>query len=122
MRYLVANYKITLHVEGARKESVEKALRKAFGEDIHPFTVEKVKTAESRGSRLSDAGGLRDEARDIVNELKDEMQEWYDSIPENLQNGDKANEVQEAIDALESLDSELENVDFDSVSFPGMFG
>jgi hypothetical protein len=52
------------------------------------------------------------------------MEEWRDSIPENLQNGDKAQEVNDAISELESLADELDNLtlpDFSSVSFPSMF-
>lgn len=37
-----------------------------------------------------------------IEELKDELQSWYDNLPENFQNGDKGSQLQEAIDALES--------------------
>jgi len=37
-----------------------------------------------------------------IEELKDEIQSWYDNLPENFQNGDKGSQLQEAIDALES--------------------
>lgn len=36
-------------------------------------------------------------------ELKDELQNWLDNIPENLQNGSKADELREAIDAIEGV-------------------
>ena len=117
----MANYEIKLTVEAARRESVEKKLREAFGKEIPIHSVEKLKTAESRADRLSEAEALVDDAKSIVEELKDEMEQWYDSIPENLQSGDKANEVQECKDNLENVQSELENVDFGSVEFPGMF-
>ena len=35
--------------------------------------------------------------------LRDELQEWYDNLPENFQNGDKGDQLQSAIDALESV-------------------
>ena len=126
----MARYTITLTVEAAQPASVEKKLRTAFGEDVPVHTVEKLKTAESRADRLSEASGniesSIEDAKNAVEELKDEMQNWYDSIPENLQSGDKANEVQEAIDALENCSSELDNLDisgcgFDDVSFPSMY-
>lgn len=119
----MARYVITWTVEAASPASVEKSLRNAFkrdGEVLPVHTVEKVKTAESRADRFSEAEGLADQARQIVEELRDEMEAWKDSIPENLQNGDKANEVQEAYDALETLQGDLENLSWD-VSFPGMF-
>ena len=121
----MAIYTITARVDAARKDSVEKILRTAFkkeegGEPI-VFSVEKKTSPESRADRLSEAESMADDARAIVEELKGEMEEWHESIPENLQNGDKANEVQEAIDALEELQSNLENCSFGDVNFPGMF-
>jgi predicted RNase H-like nuclease (RuvC/YqgF family) len=126
----MARYTLTMTVEAAQPASVEKKLKQAFGEDIPVHTVEKVKTAESRADRLSEASGnlesAIEDAKTIVEELRDEMQNWYDSIPENLQQGDKANEVQESIDALENVSSELDNLDasncgFDDVNFPSMY-
>ena len=116
----MANYKITLMVDAAKRASVEKKLRIAFGEEVPIHSVEKLKTAESRADRLSEAEGLADDARQLVEELQDEMEQWYDSIPENLQQGSKAQEVEEARDALDSLKGELEGLSWD-VSFPGMF-
>jgi len=117
----MAQYTMTLTVDAARRESVEKKLRQAFGEEVPTHSVEKVKTPESRADRLSQAESSCDDARSIVEELRDELQNWLDSMPENLQSGQKAGEIQEAIDALELLQSDLENLDFGSVSFPGMY-
>lgn len=57
-----------------------------------------------------------------MEELRDELQNWYDNLPENLQNGSKADALQTAIDELENIISDLENVEGASVEFPGMFG
>lgn len=38
-----------------------------------------------------------------IEELANEMQEWYDNMPENFQDGDKGSEVQEAQDALSNI-------------------
>jgi hypothetical protein len=118
----MAKYLITLIVDGARKESVEKTLKIAFkGQEPVLYAVEKKTSPESRSERLNDAASIMEDAKTIVKELKDEMQEWYDSIPENLQNGNKAEEVQSAIDALDDVQNEMESISFDSVEFPGMF-
>ena len=114
-------YVITLMVDAAKHVSVEKKLKAAFGQEIPVHSVEKLKTPESRADRLSEAGGLVQQAMDIVEELKDEMEQWYESIPENLQDGDKASKVEQSRDNLDSLHSELEALDFDSVNFPRMF-
>lgn len=39
-----------------------------------------------------------------MEELKDELQNWLDNMPESLRNGSKADELQEAIDAIESVE------------------
>ena len=120
----MAEYEITLTVEAPRKSAVEKKLQAAFGEDgeeVPIHSIEKVDTPSSRAERLSEAQGLVSEAMEIVSALRDEMEQWYDSIPENLQEGNKALEVQEAQDALDAIHSDLEAIDFDGVSFPGMY-
>ena len=115
----MAKYKIIVYVEGSRIDAVVKKAKEAFGEDA---TVRKSDLSKSRADRLADIRGEIENAASDVDELNGEMQEWLDSLPENLQGGDKASELQEAIDALEALKDELENVNFDDVSFPSMMG
>lgn len=38
-----------------------------------------------------------------MEELKDELQEWLDNMPESLRNGSKADELQEAIDTIDGV-------------------
>jgi hypothetical protein len=40
--------------------------------------------------------------------LGEEMRDWYDNMPENLQSGSKGDEVSEAADQLESIDTSIE--------------
>lgn len=65
--------------------------------------------------------GLVSEAKDIVDELKGEMEDWQGTLPENLQNGSKAEEIQTAIDELDEVYDKLEECDCE-VNFPGMMG
>ena len=44
-----------------------------------------------------------DDACSIAEELRDELQEWYDNLPENFQNGSKGEALQEAIYNLEEF-------------------
>ena len=113
----MANYKVSFTIEGARFSSIDKEVKKHFPE-AH---VEKVEHKTSRADRLAEAESLVDDAKSIVEELKDEMEQWRDSIPENLQGGDKYAEVEQASDELDNIISEMENLDFGSVSFPGMY-
>lgn len=118
----MAKYKITTTIDAARKESVDKKLREAFGAKVDGLTweAEKVKTPTNRSERLAEAEAMVEDAKSLVEELKDEMEQWRDSIPENLQGGEKYSEVETACDALDEIHSNLEQCEF-SVDFPGMF-
>lgn len=112
----MATYKIEATVAGERIEGVRAKAKEVFGDGV--TLVERVKP-ESRADRFAEAESLASSALSIVEELKDEMESWYDSIPENLQGGDKASEVEQAKAALEEIQSTLEQVEW-SVDFPSM--
>ena len=44
-----------------------------------------------------------------IEELKDEVEEWRDSIPENLQSSDKYSQIDELVDKLGNAARELED-------------
>lgn len=56
---------------------------------------------QQRRKRLEEASDLMNRARDILEEVKDEEQEAYDNLPENFQNGERGEEMQGYIDAIE---------------------
>lgn len=108
-----------------------------YGEEFGTLRMEeKTKMVEAAN------GAIGDVDTSIVEELKEEMESWRDSIPENLQGGNKYDEVSSACDALDAIDigeladeiSEPEEIQGriealetavqelgDSVEFPGMF-
>lgn len=53
--------------------------------------------------------------------LRDELQEWLDNMPENLQSGSKADELNDAISALDEVIEAFETIAGADVSFPSMF-
>lgn len=59
----------------------------------------------------AEAAGQFEEAKSVLEDLQSEMESWRDSIPENLQGGNKCQEVEEAYDnlssAVESVTSEF---------------
>lgn len=87
----------------------------------------------SRADRLADVLGKIDcqtieDAKTEIETLKDELQNWLDNMPDNLQGGSKADELQTAIDDLENIYDELQtatdSIDEQvnaTVSFPSMF-
>jgi hypothetical protein len=81
----------------------------------------KTKKRPSRADRFSNAQGEISTAKAEIEELRDELQNWRDAIPENLQDGTKANELDDAISELENVIGDLENAEGYDVNFPGMF-
>lgn len=77
---------------------------------------------ESRATRLSNAIDLTTNIED-VNSIKDELEQWLDNMPENLQASMKAEQLEEAIQSLEEIADELESVQEmqHNVEFPSMF-
>ena len=77
---------------------------------------------KSRATRLSETLDMTEKIAD-VEQLKEELEEWLDNLPENLQSSNKADMLQEAIDNLENIGEELENIQElqHDVEFPGMF-
>lgn len=57
------------------------------------------------------ARGMLQDAREGVEAVKDEETEYKDAMPESLQGGEKGDKAQAAIDALEELDSEFDQID-----------
>ena len=112
----MAFYEITLTVEGRNINSVEKKLKEQYPEA--EIKVEKIEPSPSRADRLDRAAALVDEAKGIVEELREELQAWHDNLPENF--SAKAEEIEEAVSSLEETYDQLEEVQFD-VEFPSAF-
>lgn len=81
------------------------------------------KKYSSRADRLASAQSMIEDARAIVDELKGEIEEWRDNLPENLQGGDKYSALEECASGLETADSSLDEAESacEGVEFPGMF-
>lgn len=119
----MATWKVTVSGKGVRQASVEKLaekMREQFGDGAN-VRVQDATPPASRADRFAEATGMIGEARSELESLRDELQEWYDNLPENFQNGSKGEELQEAIDALDNLVSEAENLEGSDVTFPAMY-
>lgn len=55
-------------------------------------------------------------AEEVLDELRDELDEWYNNLPESLQGGEKAEVLQSAIDNLQSVVDDLQSLDTPSDS------
>lgn len=77
---------------------------------------------KSRATRFDEAKSTAVDQKAEFEELRDELQNWLDSLPENLQSGSKANALEEAISNLEEAIDALDTLEGIEVEFPGMFG
>ena len=62
-------------------------------------------------ARFADIRNAIGELSREVEDLHSEESEYYDTMPESFQQGDKGDKAQSAIDALESARDELESID-----------
>lgn len=59
---------------------------------------------------------MADHLRELIESVRDGEQEAFDNMPESLQDGERGQTMQTAIDALDSAINDLESVDFDSIT------
>lgn len=113
-------YRVTLRIPGNRVDLVRKRLRELLPEEDIEVHVRTLPTNPSRADRLEELGNQVESIAEEVESLRGELEEWRDGLPENLQSSQKADDLNEAIDQLQSIEDELTNVDFSTVSFPSM--
>ena len=65
---------------------------------------------------IAKIAGQVDDFRSGVESVRDDEQEAFDNLPESLQEGDRGQVSQEAIDALEEALFTLEDIDFDAIT------
>lgn len=56
---------------------------------------------EERRKKLEAVNRLLDQCKSDLEEIQGDEQEMFDNMPENLQQGDKGQKVEEAIDCLQ---------------------
>lgn len=114
---------VTIHAKGARVETIEKIVKAAITQKFIDAQVTAVRKErnESRSDRFSEAQSLAGEAKSEAESLRDELQGWKDNLPENLQSGSKADELDEAVQSLEEFIEYLESAEGVDVSFPSMY-
>ena len=66
---------------------------------------------KQRRNRIAEALELISQARDILEEVKDEEQGSYENLPESLQYGERGEQMQENVDSLEEFIGYLEETD-----------
>lgn len=64
----------------------------------------------ARRKELDKAFSQIEEAKSIIEAVKDEEQEAFDGMPENMQQGDRGSAMESAVSNLEDAIGEMENV------------
>jgi len=116
----VAHYYVTLVVEDKHIREVRHRLLKMYPMCSDSLNIERLKQL-SHAERLEAVAGDVGRAAEEVRELISELESWRDNLPESLQGGSKSDELDDAINALETIADELEAVDIE-VEFPAAFG
>ena len=78
---------------------------------------------KSRAIRLAEAVERITSGKQDIEELMDELQNWLDNMPENLQQSEKAEQLDDAISLLQTTIEGIDDAvsEAESVEFPGMF-
>lgn len=119
----MARWQITISGKGVRKSSVEalaEAMKEKFG-DGASFYVKDDTPPESRSERYGLAQSMVSDGKMEMESLREELQDWKDNLPENLQDSDKASQLEDAISSLDDVINDCENAEGHDVDFPGMF-
>lgn len=118
----MAVYNLQFSVNATNIKTIERMLKQLGLQDVS--AVAKVKLNPSRADRLSELISGIEDAKSEIESLAEEMGNWYDSMPENLQSGDKASQIESAKDTLENVASELDSQidELNGVEFPSMMG
>lgn len=66
---------------------------------------------DARRKEIEKALGLISEAKSILETARDEEQEYFDNMPENMQSGEKGEKASEAAGALEEAVNSIEEIE-----------
>lgn len=66
---------------------------------------------KERRSRIQEAASFLSMARHLLDDVASDEQEALDSTPDNLQGGDRAETMREAISSLETASSEIDSLE-----------
>lgn len=118
----MSRWRIEVQGKGLRKASVEKVLKR-LQDELKDCTVSVTDASppESRADRFEAAKTLVEEAKYEFEELYSELESWFEGMPENLQAGQKGEELEAAISELSDVINTAEELADCEVNFPSMY-
>lgn len=70
----------------------------------------------ARRKQIEKAATLIEQAKEILQECLDEEQEYFDNMPESIQNGEKGERAQSAVDGMQEIVDDLDGFDFEAIA------
>ncbi|USL89073.1 hypothetical protein SEA_KANNH_53 [Microbacterium phage KannH] len=67
-------------------------------------------------NKLADLDALRNEIKEEIERIRDEEQEYYDNMPEGLQQSDRGYKAEEAASQLDDAAQQLDGLDIDGLT------
>jgi len=115
--------RIEVHQKRAKLEKVERLVKEVIKKEYPEATVSvtRQEPASSRADQFDEAVSYASDAHSTAEGLRDELQDWFDNLPEAFQQGDKGSELEEAISSLDEFIEACDNAENVSVDFPGMY-
>lgn len=126
----MARYQITLDGKNIRRKTVDKIAKELLakytpenpkdmaGAAAATISVTEANLPKTRGERFNQAIAKVTEAKEEIDSLNEELTDWRNGLPENQQEGEKAGELDEAIEALDQINESLKDAVEQDVSFP----
>ena len=71
---------------------------------------ERMKMNKTRRNQLKEAIKLLEHAMSVISAMADEEQEAFDNMPENLQDGERGEQMQDYISSLEDMSFSIEEL------------
>lgn len=118
----MAHIQIDLYGKRLRLDDTMKKIRPLFNLDKVNLSGRVIRLPTTRAERLSNAESLVSDAKDLVQELHDEIEQWKSGMDgTNLESTGKYQELEECESSLQEIIDALEGCDFGSTSFPSMY-
>lgn len=115
---------INVHMKRAHVAVIQKIVEAAIKAKYPDARVvaTRAEPPTSRADRFEELKGFVEDALTGAEELREELQNWNDNLPEGLQGGDKSSALEEAVGQLDEFISNAEQARDIEVEFPSMMG
>lgn len=118
----MAQYQIFVTDRGVKPATIDNIV-KDIQKKLPRASVTKkhITRPESRKDRYAACIAVLEDMKTEMEEIRNELQDWYDNLPENFQQGDKGNDIETAINEIDNSINDLDQVIGNEPDFPTMY-